>query len=232
MRFDNLLIGEVITLAYSVGSPKTNLPTNSATFNTKNGFRTYCPFCLTRASVQKRKVKDEHKFECNSCLKPFNKPFVIKVEPIHSPSSHSSSMDPDWIIINGMQAGTIISKVEKTGQGAKHWALWKYHPEDQVSIEKMMRLVIEILDKQKLPVKSLKECTDCIEIILTLLDCTRRQVNATSDFLAKKIGKDESYFRGNKKWALFKENIEKIFNGWDEAVRHAAHDGLMEVEKR
>lgn len=206
--------------------------------------RLYCPSCGQHDAMRprERQVKNgaggittEKFWRCVSCSAESKHPKILTHRgTIDARQTHSSTRDIDRQILLGIQAGKVMSAVERLPLEPRAWSFWAHTPLGTSDHRgTLFEYSARRCDAEGFRAEGLGEAAGALAVILRIVsDAARPSVMAsTASELAKLAGVNRSQFSG-RRWALLVAIVRSGLDALEGQMADAVYTAVGDRRQR
>ena len=248
--------GEIVARVYSAFEPAPLWDEDRLRgLNTECLPRLYCPACRHHGSIMRGDMFDpprrnpennnkhasqqSHWF-CALCKTWHRRPLALRARGEVTGVESRSPKDKDWRIVDGIEAGKVMSAVESLPVGARCWALWAHtHTGTAAMQNTIVEHALLALDGRGIdrPATFREGRAALVLSILVSEDSRQRARNGntlhSAASFAAAIGVDSSQMVASRRWGKLRNSLSSVFDEFELAMGHvvveAIHSRLVET---
>ena len=185
--------------------------------------RLYCSICGKHDTVDY--IETAKKWHCRSCKGWAARPSILRKKGDIKAKQSQGTRDKDWTIVDGLEAGRVMTAVENLPPAAESWTLWVHTQHCQtahqtVVVNEAMRHVNR--QGKELPSDGIKIFWLAVMLADNARESMRNGGKAHSlGHIARELGIPQSELSGIRKWGRLSSLIDGVYDGLDRQMASA-----------
>lgn len=248
--------GEIVAHVYSAFEPAPMWDADRLRgLNTDSLPRLYCPSCRKHGMIlrgedydpprrnpdnaEKHESQKSHWF-CSNCKTWHRRPLVLRAKGGIGGTESRASRDKDWKIVDGIEAGKVMSAVESLPDSARCWSLWAHtHLGTPAMQNTLVEFALVELDKLGMDrPQSFREGRSALVMAIMMSDDSRERARNgralhTPESLAAAVRVNPSQMHRERRWGKLRAGLIEVFDALEldmsRAVIAAIHRPINEA---
>jgi len=203
--------------------------------------RLYCPSCSTHGNCYETgRDKRDEKWGCRSCESLFRRPSMLTCRGKMNAKQSAGGKDNDWRIVDGMDAGRIMSLVGKLPHDkvpVRAWCMFCNTREfTWFDIDDVADYVYSELKKIGLLPQISRDTATHNDVVRALMDDLKAGYSNgtglyTDSHLARMVGVNRMEFHASRTWGRFKSVVIAAIDDLDKSALGPIAEYLTVLEK-
>ncbi len=249
MRLHGMTPGEIVAHVYSAFEPAPMWDADRlAGMNTETLPRLYCPACMKHGTIQRgdlcepprrnpdngeKHASQRSSWYCHACKTWHRRPLVLRSRGSIGGTESRSARDKDWKIVDGIEAGKVMSAVESLPTAARCWTLWAH---TQTGTPSMQNTLVECalveLDRSGMDrPKTFREGRAVLVMAIMVSEDSRERARNgrslhTSASLSAAVRVSPSEMNRERRWGKLRDGLIAIYDALDMDMARAVIDSL------